>query len=80
MEINYKVLDKILADLASLGDGQISFGCEEEIKKFLINHDFSVFSDESLKQLQYAFSGSLGEVYASMTGQYLPNIFVKKEF
>lgn len=79
MEINYKVLDKILLDLASLQDGQISGECEQQIYSYVKDHDMNVFSDNSLRQLYYAFAGSLCEVYAAITGDYLPNIFVRME-
>lgn len=78
MTINYQVLDKILSDLVSLQDGQISARCEQEIGLFLKNHDMNVFSDNSLIELKYAFTNNLDKVYEVMTGNYLPNIFAKK--
>ena len=77
MEINYKVLDKILLDLASVDDGQITVLCAEEINKFVHGHDMNVFSNSSLSELKGIFRVSLNSVYTAMTGDYLPNIFCK---
>ena len=79
MQINYEVLDKILLDLASVDD-QITVLCAEEINKFVHGHDMNVFSNSSLGELKGIFRVSLNSVYTAMTGDYLPNIFVRMEF
>ena len=75
MEINYEVLDRLVAGLIKTDD--VSLSCKKEISEFVESHDINVFSDENLKQLSGIFALSIQPTYEAITGQYIPNIFVR---
>ena len=75
MEINYEVLNKLLAGLIETDD--VSLSCKREISEFIENRDLNVFSDDNLKQVSGIFALSLQPAYEAITGKYIPNIFVR---
>lgn len=77
MEINYEVLNKLLAGLITTDD--VSLECKREISEFIESEDVNVFSNESLKVLSGIFVLSLKPAYEEITGNFIPNIFVRLE-
>ena len=77
MEINYEVLNKLLAGLLETDD--VSLICKREISEFIESGDLRVFSDENLRQLSGIFTLSLKPAYEAITGKFIPNIFVRLE-
>ena len=75
MKINFEVLNKLLLGLTETDD--ISLNCKSEIHNFVQNNDINVFSDESLKELSGIFVLSLKPAYEAITGEFIPNIFVR---
>lgn len=73
MRIDWKVLDQML--LGELETDDITIKCKEEIERFLQIHDFSVFSEESLKELSGIWKLSIGPAYEEVIGGKAPNIF-----
>ncbi len=77
MEINYDVLNNMLLGLLETDD--ITLKCKQEIPLFVESHDMSVFSNETLKELSGIFALSLQPAYQAITGNFIPNIFVREE-
>ena len=75
MEINYEVLNKLLAGLMQTDD--VSLMCKREILEFIETKDINVFSEENLKELSGIFTLSLKPAYEEITGKFIPNIFVR---
>lgn len=75
MEVNYNVLNEMLAALLETDD--ISLTCKKELTDFLQNRDINVFSEENLKQLSGIFMLSIKPAYEATTGKFIPNIFAK---
>lgn len=75
MEINYDVLNKMLAALIESND--ISLMCKRELSEFIESRDINVFSEENLKQLSGIFMLSIKPAYEATTGKFIPNIFAR---
>lgn len=75
--INYDVLDKLLLGLLDSSD--VSYTTKQQIEMFVQNHDLSVFDNESAKILAGWWRMSLSDTYKFLSGEYLPNIFVRNE-
>ena len=73
MKIDWKFIDKAL--MGELETDDISLQCKQEIQEFLQTHDFEVFSDQSLFELQGIWNLSIKPAYEAVTGEKIPNIF-----
>lgn len=77
MEIRYDIIGKILSGF--IGMGTFTGKCEDEIEEFVRTQDMNVFSPESRKEINGVFILTVRPAYQKITGDYIPNIFVKEE-
>lgn len=73
MKINWKFIDNIL--MGEMETDDISEPCKQELAEFLQTHNFEVFSEQSLFELQGIWNLSIKPAYEAVTGEKIPNIF-----
>lgn len=76
MNINYEVLDTMLMDLVETDI--ITHQAKEELKQFVVNHDRNVLSQEVCDEMFGIYKLTLRPAYEAVTGEFLPNLFVKE--